>query len=397
MSVGTAFGNRSRDAGSLSLSGSLGFSQGVVELGIGHPALRRVFERTGGSCSFIVSLDDDRIAALEVEVGYGHRGFEKEVESRGWSEALPYVGRLGTGGGLAHAIGYCLAVEELSGIEVPDRAIWLRTLGCELARLFDHFLRLSTVAASASLPSAEAVADRGVEQVAVLMTNAFGAGELGSWIRFGGVSAPLCPEFAALWADARSELLGCLVAYERVGLANPSLSRRLRGVGRLSAASGHAWGVTGPALRAAGAPVDVRIDAPYLAYGSIDFEVPIAEEGDAFDRLLVVSAEIRQSLSIIDQCEGWLSELGPGAVSSRGVDDGFQVREGRLFRSTESSTGELGFGIVSDGGGLPRRIRCRAPSFFHSQALIEMLEGASLDDLLPTVASMHLVAAECDR
>jgi NADH:ubiquinone oxidoreductase subunit D len=160
--------------------------------------------------------------------------------------------------------------------------------------------------------------------------------------------------------------------------------------------------------------MDVRRDAPYLAYGSIDFDIPIGESGDCFDRLLIVVEEIRQSLRIIDQCLSLLTTLGPGnlrlalpgwcdpedlAASERAqlALDGPTIAPGEYAASIESSTGELGFFVASDGNSKPRRVRCRAASFHHAQAMPQMLRGAMLDDLLPTAAILHLVSGECDR
>jgi NADH:ubiquinone oxidoreductase subunit D len=158
----------------------------------------------------------------------------------------------------------------------------------------------------------------------------------------------------------------------------------------------------------------VRRDAPYLAYDAVDFDVAIGESGDDFDRVLVVVEEIRQALRIADQCAARLAEMGSGpwradapgwrddaALDGAARSDerlaGPAIPAGEITVATESSTGELGFLLVSDGGPLPRRVRCRAPSFFHAQAMPAMLRGGQLDDLLPTAAVLHLVSGECDR
>jgi NADH:ubiquinone oxidoreductase subunit D len=386
--------NTSRPA---SLSESLGFRETVVEVGMIHPGVRRVLSGMGGTISFIASLDDDRMTDLELEIGLGHRGFEKQVESRSWQRALPYLSRLGYGGGVLFELAYCGAVEALAGIEVPERAVWLRTLAAEFARISDHFARLAAVAAAVELPAAESVAQQGAALTAQIQARALGRGPLAGWVRLGGVASAPASDFERSWSDARVAIEAELSGFEVVGLHNPSLDRRLSGVGVLSAADCLAWSVTGPALRAAGNPMDLRRDAPYLAYGLVDFDVPIGEHGDASDRLRVVVEEIRQSLRILEQCQIRLAELDSGAIQNPSVDEEAEPGEGAVSFGLESSTGELSFFIVSDGSGLPRRIRCRAPSFFHAQALPTMLAGAPLDDLLPTVASMYILSPECDR
>ena len=393
MSVGAPSGR----GPSSSLSASLGFSETVVDVGMIHPGVRRVLSGSGGTLGFLASLDDEIMTALEIEVGLGHRGFEKEVESRPWTFATPYLSRLGYGGGILFEVAYWGAVEALAEIVPPDRAVWLRTLASELSRISDHFARLASVAIAVALPAAERAAQEGSQWTARALVAALGQGPLGGWVRFGGVASSLPDEFAALWKEARRGIEASLRSFEVVGLRNPSLDRRLRGVGILSADQCLAWSVTGPAARATGLSMDLRRDAAYLAYGSIDFDVPIGEQGDGFDRLLVVIEEIRQGLRITEQCLDRIGDLGPGRVEPEISIAEESVPAGAASFFIESATGELGFYIVSDGEGLPRRAHCRAPSFFHAQVLPTMLEGAGLDDLLPTVASMYILSPECDR
>lgn len=394
---------------SKTLSERLGFRAAVVELGHTHPAVRRVMGGVGNTLSFLVTLDDDRIEALEVEIGMGHRGFEKEVESRPWQEALPYVARLGHAAGPIAQVGYCLALERLAGLDVPVRATWLRTLVCELARITDHLARIAALATAIGASAAERAAQQGERVAMKLLAAAIGGGPLGDWALPGGVACDLPVDFAAHWSQARSALEGTLVGVDRLLLAHPMAALRLVDVAPLAAADCLALGVTGPCLRASGIALDLRRDAPQLAYGELEFDVPIGERGDDYDRLAVVVDEIRQSLRMVEQCLRRLAEggaaadgqgatlRGPIAATSLTGPTGLVVPAGEVALSIESSTGELGFFLVSDGGALPRRIRCRAPSFFHAQALPTALFHARLDDLLPTAAAFHLVSGECDR
>jgi NADH-quinone oxidoreductase subunit D len=390
--------------GAKSLSDSLGFPETVVEVGMTHPGVRHAMTAVGGTTSFLVQLDDDRITDLEVEIGLGHRGFEKEVESTSFDHALPYVSRLGHAGGVIAETAYCLAVEALIGVALPDRAIWLRTLVNEIARVTDHFARLGAVMSAIGLLDAELAAQRAELEAARLLAFAVGRGPLAGWLRIGGVASALPEGFPERWSAGRVRLLEMLARFETIAVGNPTCQRRLRDVASMSVDDCLAWGVTGPSLRASGCPMDIRRDRPYLAYGALDFDVPIGESGDDLDRMLVVLEEIRQSLGMIEQCHKLLSSLGPGVVAVEGAETagasrlpGWEVPAGESVATVESSTGELGFLIVSDGRGSPRRIRCRPPSFFHAQAMPQMLRGARLDDLLPTAALLHLVSAECDR
>jgi NADH-quinone oxidoreductase subunit D len=407
-------GVASVDGNGPTLSEALGFSGTVLEVGHTHPGVRRVLSTAGGTIAFLVALDDERITDLEVEIGLGHRGFEKEVESIPWHRALPYVARLGYVNGLMAEVAYCLAVEGLARVSLPDRAIWLRTLGSEIARVSDHFSRLTAVWAAIELRSAENLSQQAESWATRLLNALTGGGAFAGWVRLGGVAGCLPENFGEHWEVARREIEACLHRLEAAAINHPSCQKRLRDVGVLSSEDCVAWGVTGPSIRAAGTPMDVRRDAPYLAYGSIDFDIPIGESGDCFDRLLIVVEEIRQSLRIIDQCLSLLTTLGPGnlrlalpgwcdpedlAASERAqlALDGPTIAPGEYAASIESSTGELGFFVASDGNSKPRRVRCRAASFHHAQAMPQMLRGAMLDDLLPTAAILHLVSGECDR
>lgn len=379
-----------------SLSARLGFSESTLEVGFSHPAVRHVMTASGGTASFLVQLDDDRITELEVEIGFGHCGLEHTCEQGTWGEALPHVARLGFATGVIGETAYCLALESLAGIPLPDRAIWGRMLANELARVADHATRIAALARSIGLGEGALVSHR----IEVLALRALGAATGGSpadgFAVPGGVRQGLEGDLVEDWGDRRIAIDVELAALDRVVVGNPTVVRRLRDVASISADDAIAWGVTGPALRAAGAPLDLRRDRPYLAYAALDFDVPVGERGDGLDRLLVVVEEIRQSLGMIDQCHKLLASLGPGELRTPGSAD-LAPAFGEGVASVETSTGELGFLLASDGDGPPRRVRCRAPSFYNAQALPAMLVGARLDDLLPTVAGIHLLGAECDR
>jgi NADH-quinone oxidoreductase subunit D len=390
-------------AASRTLSERLGFRPAVVELGHTHPGVRRVMAAVGGTTSFLVTLDDDRIEALEVEIGLGHRGFEKEVESRPWRAALPFVARLGHAGGPIAQVGYCLALERLAGLEVAPRATWLRTLVCELARVTDHLARVAALASAIGAGAAERAAAQGELVAARLLGAAVGGSPLGEWALPGGVARDLPADFARKFGEATRGIEAALASIDRLLLEHPGVLLRLVDVAPLAAQACLAFGITGPCLRAAGVARDVRRDGPLLAYGELDFDIPVGTRGDDFDRLAVVVEEIRQSLRMSEQCLGRLVDRsvggeGEGIVNGANGDAPPLVAPaGEVALSIESSTGELGFFLVSDGSPLPRRVRCRAPSFFHAQALPAALIHARLDDLLPTAALFHLVSGECDR
>lgn len=377
---------------SATLSDRLGFRPAVIELGPSHPSVRRVLAGAGATTSFLVTLDDDRIEDLAVEIGLGHRGFEKEIESRPFAQALPYVARLGHASGPIAQVAYCLALERLAGIETPARATWIRTLVCELARATDHFARIAALAAALGASAAERAARAGEAGAMGLLTRALGGRLLDPWVRPGGVVHDLPSDFGDALAAGQRGIDEAIGDLHRLLLDQSTVAWRLCEVAPLAAADALALGITGPCLRAAGVARDLRRDEPLLAYSEIEFDVAIGSRGDDYDRLAVVVAEIGQSLRIAAACA---ERMPPGQDES--ADSLPTPPPGIAEVEVESSTGELGFLLVSDGGALPRRIRCRAPSFFHAQALPALLRHARLDDLLPTAALFHLVSGECDR
>ncbi|MEZ4334879.1 MAG: hypothetical protein R3F35_24240 [Myxococcota bacterium] len=380
------------------LSERLGIRPAIVELGHAHPAVRRVLQGAGGTLSFLVTLDDDRIEALEVEIGIGHRGFEKEVESRPWQEAPPYVARLGWAGGAIARIAYCLAVERLADLALPPSAIWHRTLVCELARVTDHLARVAALAAAIAASAAERIARSAELAAMTLLETSLGGSPFTAGALPGGMTAPLPEGFDATWQAGRGGLERALGRLSLLLLEQGSAVDRLMAVAPLGREDALAWAVTGPCLRASGVARDRRRDDPGLAYAELDFSVPIGTLGDDYDRLAVVFEEVRQSLWLVEQCVCRMRGTERGAAGAIGVGgEALVVPAGEVEVALESSTGELAFHLVSDGGPLPRRIRCRAPSFFHAQALPAVLRGARLDDLLPTVALFHVVSGECDR
>lgn len=380
------------------LSERLGIRPAVVEIGHAHPAVRRVLQGVGGTLSFLVTLDDDRIEELEVEIGLAHRGFEKEVESRPWQAAPPYVARLGWSGGAIARIAYCLALERLAGLDVSPAVVWHRTLVCELARVTDHLARIAALAAAIAASAAERIARSAELEAMTLLETSLGGSPFTAGAQPGGMTSPLPETFDSVWQAGRAELERALGSLTLLLLEQGSAVDRLAGVAPLGGEDALAWAVSGPCLRAAGVPRDRRRDQPMLAYAELDFSVPIGTLGDDYDRLAVVVEEVRQSLWLVEQCVCRASGMARGAAGANGeVGEVLVVPAGEVEVALESSTGELGFLLVSDGGPLPRRIRCRAPSFFHAQALPAVLRGARLDDLLPTVALFHVVSAECDR
>lgn len=386
----------------------------VLELGPMHPALATPI-------GLRLSLSGERIVDVEVRPGAGHRGVEKECEAGSWYQAIPYVERLNDVCGIAPSVGFCLGVERMLDVELPERGQWLRVLACELARVVEHWTRLAAVADALEAGTARFVALDARELAWARIEALCGARVTPHYPRIGGVRHDAPDGFERSLRSVVAELRIRLLDYERATLRLPIFVERLRDVAPLPAARCLAFGITGPLLRAAGVAMDLRKDAPYLTYDELDFDVPTGSVGDHFDRLLVVLEELRQSLRILEQGAERLAGLAGAPVDVddprvrwpardavfqrmegmihhfQGVIAGPRVPAGESYGATESANGELGFLLVSDGGERPVRLRCRPPSFFHAQALPELLRGAWLGDVMPTLALVHLQGGECDR
>jgi NADH-quinone oxidoreductase subunit D len=382
-----------------------------LQFGPSHPA-------THGTVKITLDLEGEQVVWSDVEVGYLHRGFEKECETGYYYQNIPYTDRLNYSSPILNNVGYCMAVEKLFSIVTPPRCNYLRVIGGELSRLADHMMCVgaSAMELAAFTPMLYLIEAR---ELMLDLTDALcGARVTTNFVRIGGVSADM-PEGFSDFARARLDKAMLLVEDSNKLLTdNPVFRRRMEGTGYLSPKDLVAWGVTGPMLRAGGVPYDIRRVHPYLAYGDLDFEVPVGEHSDNFDRYLVRMAEIHQSRSMILQC---FDKLPDGPVDANDprvrwpgksrvfnrmeelidqfklVTEGGMAPVGEVYHAVESANGELGFYIVSDGTGKPWKCRCRAPSFSNMSPLSKMITGGQLADVVPTFGMINMIGGECDR
>ena len=383
----------------------------IVNIGPSHPA-------THGTIQIVAELSGERVVRTDVHCGYLHRGFEKECESHTWHNLIPYVDRLNYCSALINDFAYCEAVEKLMGIEITPRARYLRTLLAEYSRIADHLTciaaALMELGAMTAFLYLVTIRDYIYEHLADLT----GARVTYSYGRIGGLARDL-PEG---WLKRLGEILDEMETFTgRVhGLVdrNRIFIDRMRNVGVISTADAVNWGFTGPLLRSTGAPRDLRKDTPYLAYAELDFEVPVGIKGDNYDRYYVRMREIDESAHMIRQLMEMLPQ-GPLCVDDRRctfpekslvyteieslinhfklVMDGPQVPPGEVYSAHEGANGELGFYIVSVGGGVPWKVHCRSPSFVHMGGVHRMLDGYQLADIVPTFGSVNMIGGECDR
>ncbi len=402
------------EAHSDDFEGDLHAEHQVLNMGPSHPA-------THGTVKFLIELDGENIVDLDIQVGYLHRGFEKECESGTWYQAIPYTDRLNYNSAILANTGYCLAVEKLLGIELPERCQWVRTMACEVSRLSDHLTRCGAACLEMQAMTPFLYGIEAREMTWDLQEMMCGARVTTNFVRIGGVKHDVPVDFAARCRKTIARTRELLADFDSVVTSNRIFVDRLRDTGVISKDILLKYAVTGPVLRAAGVPLDVRKDEPYLKYAEVDFDVPIGEVGDNYDRYLVCVEEMHQSLRIIEQCLDKLDAIGPAPVNVddprvrwpakgrvfnkmeeliqqfKAVTEGPLVPAGEAYTAIESANGELGFYVVSDGSAVPIKVRCRPPSFINLQPMPIMLRGSLLADLIPTFDFINMIGGECDR
>jgi NADH-quinone oxidoreductase subunit D len=386
----------------------------ILNMGPSHPA-------THGTVKFLIELDGESVVDLDVQVGYLHRGFEKECESGSWYQCIPYTDRLNYNSAILANVAFCMTVEKLLELEIPERGQWQRVLGSELSRLSDHLTRCGAACLELQAMTPFLYGIEARELTWDLMEALCGARVTSNYVRIGGLKHDLPEGFSTLCRESIVKIRGLLRDFDRVVTGNRIFIDRLRGTGALGKEELIAYGVTGPLLRAAGVAHDLRKAEPYLVYDEIDFDIPVGEVGDNYDRYLVCVEEMNQSLRIIEQCLDRLDRLGPGPVDVtdprvrwpakgrvfnhmeeliqqfKAVTEGPRVPAGEAYLPIESANGELGFYLVSDGSAVPYKVRCRPPSLINLAPMPLMLRGALLGDLIPTFDFINMIGGECDR
>jgi NADH-quinone oxidoreductase subunit D len=392
----------------------------VLNMGPSHPA-------THGVLRIVLELDGEVITKADPDVGYLHRGDEKIAENMTYTQFIPYTDRLDYLAPLANNVAYALAVEKLLGIhdKLPPRCQYIRVMCAELARISSHLLGLGAFAMDTGAVTVFLLTFTEREKIYNLAEAISGARLTTSYTRIGGVMRDL-PHG---WVDmCRQFLKEFDVA---LGEANTLLTRnriwvdRLRNLGIVSREMAIDYGLSGPNLRGSGIDYDTRKNHPYLCYKDLDFDIPVGSVGDCYDRYLVRMEEMRQSMRIIEQC---LNKL-PGGPNNEGkepvniddgkitlpskqkvlssmeelihqfmlVTEGVNCPPGEIYFGHENPKGELGFYINSRGGGVPYRLKIRAPSFINLSILGELMPGAMISDVPVILGSLDFVMGESDR
>jgi NADH-quinone oxidoreductase subunit D len=394
---------------------------------------------THGVLRLMIEMDGEHVTEARAGIGYLHTGIEKNMEYRTFVQGVTYCTRMDYLASIFQETAYCLAVEKLLGItgDIPERANILRVLMMELQRVGSHLVCLGTGGNELGATTVMTAAFTGREEVLRLFEMASGLRMNNAYIRPGGVAQDVPEGFVAAAREGLVKMLKYTREIENLSLGNPIFKMRTIGIGHLNLAGAMALGITGPILRSAGLPYDVRKSDPYCGYETYDFDVPVAEGADSYDRVVLRFEEIRQSIRIceqaldrLEQTEGqpvmvedkkiaWPAQLAIGQDGQGNslehirhimgssmealihhfklVTEGFKVPAGQVFQTVEHPRGELGVHLVSDGGTRPYRVHFRDPSFNNLQATSIMCEGGQVADVVVAVASIDPVMGGVDR
>ena len=359
----------------------------TLNLGPQHPS-------THGVLRVLLEMEGEYITKAEPVIGYGHRGHEHMAENRNYHQFLPNMGRVDYLHPLAYNQCYCMAVEKLLGITVPERAEYIRVILSEFNRLSSHLLWIGAylLDLGAFTPILYCFDDR--ENIQDLLDRITGSRLTYCFYRFGGVPLDIDDEFIAGARVFIKRLRSRYKDYNNLVTKNVIFINRAKNVGFITKEQCLKYGLTGPMVRGSGIPYDIRKSEPYSAYPDFDFEIPIGDKGDIMDRYLVRLREMEQSLRIIEQA---LNKLPNGPIMAEKVPKRVKPAEGEVYQAVETARGEFGIYIVSQGDIKPYRIKLRVPSFGNLSILPELAVDTLVADLVAILGSVDVVIPEIDR
>ncbi len=390
------------------------FERVTLNLGPSHPA-------THGTLRIVVTLDGEKIIGADAEIGYLHRCFEKMSETHTYQQVIPFTDRLNYCSAIINNVGYCMTIEKLLGIEAPPRAQYIRLMLSEFMRLSDHIICIGTNLVDMGALTNFWYLFQPREEILGLVEACCGARLLPTYTRIGGLAI----DAPANFLENAQRLVNMLPKFigdvEKLIMRNRVFLDRVMGVAPISPEDAINYGFTGPCLRACGIPYDVRKASPYLGYETYDFDIPIGEHGDVYDRYRVRLEEMFQSVRILEQALDRLGRLKGAPLNVddprvilppkhramsdmeamiyhfKQVMDGVPAPPGEAYVGIENPKGELGNYLVSDGSAKPVRWRIRPPSFINLACLPKLCEGVLLSDVIAINASVDIVMGEIDR
>jgi len=383
----------------------------AINFGPQHPAAHGVLR-------LVLEMDGEVVERADPHIGLLHRGTEKLIEYKTYTQAMPYFDRLDYVSPMAQEHAFALATEKLLGVEVPERGKWIRTMFAEITRVLNHLLNLTTYALDAGALTPVLWAHEERERLLEFHEAASGARFHANYFRPGGVNRDLpagLTDRIADWTEVFPQFIDNLA---ELLTENRIWKQRTVDIGVMTAEQALAWGWSGPNLRASGVPWDLRKAQPYDMYAHVEFDVPVARNGDCYDRYLIRMEELRKSVRIIRQC---LDKMKPGPVKvqdrkftppprremKRSMEalihhfklysEGFHVPAGATYTTVESPKGEFGVYLVADGSNRPYRCKIRPTGFAHLQAIEQLAKGHMLADAVACIGSLDLVFGEVDR
>ena len=358
----------------------------LVNMGPQHPSTHGVFR-------MVLWVDGEKVVKAEPHIGYLHRGSEKLCEGEQYHQIVTLFDRLDYISNFNNEMVFCRAVEKIMGIQVPERAEYIRVIMCELNRVASHLLFMGTFGLDAGAMTPIMFAFRGRERTQALFESVSGARMMHNYIHIGGVKEDLPDNFHQFMDTLLSDLHYDAEECDKLLTLNEVFISRTKGIGSIDAERAIDYGLTGPCLRACGVPYDVRKAEPYSIYDKFDFNIPVGQDGDSWDRYYVRVQEIYQSLGIIEQALPQIPEGPVMALGRRLV----RPPKGDVYVRGENPRGEIGVYLVSDGTDKPYRVKVRPPSFCNLSALQYLLRDAYVADAVVILGSLDIVLGEVDR
>jgi len=386
-------------------------TQMTISFGPQHPS-------THGVLRLELVLDGEMVVKAVPDIGYLHTGMEKLFEYKKWQQGIVITDRMDYLNPLGNNLAYVMAVEKLLGLEIPERALTIRVLMCELQRIASHMVWLGTHALDIGAMTVFFYCFREREKILNLIEAASGGRMTPSYFRIGGLMMDLPAGFERRVKQFTDGFLGAVDEFHTLLTGNRIFQKRTQGVGIINAENAIDWGLTGPSLRGSGVGIDIRRTNPYCDYEKYDFEIPVEQDCDVWARYMVRMREMKESHKITVQA---LSRLQPGPIKADApkvvlpdreamkthmdalihhfliVTEGFDVPAGEVYHPIEGSKGELGCYIKSHGGAKPARVHFRGPSFVNLSALPDMTEGEMVADVVAIIGSLDIVLGEIDR
>ncbi|MGK0289590.1 MAG: NADH-quinone oxidoreductase subunit D [bacterium] len=368
----------------------------ILELDPSHPTINEPI-------NLKINLEGEEVLSIEPEIGFLHRGFEKQAENATYLQVIPYTERLNYQSSIINSIGYVMAVEKLLQVEVPQQTEYERIILSEISRIIDHLTNFSYLMKQLGADTFFSWALKAREYLWEIMEICTGARLTASWPRFGNNIKPFPEGFLQKLTNRIEKTQRTLKEIRTLFIKNKLFIDQLRDVGVLSWEQAISYGFSGPLFRATGVAHDLRLfDGGYSLYHEFDFEIPIGTIGDCYDRFLIRLEEINQSISIIQQAKEKLPHSNGHSKKYHTLLDvqNFESLEppvGEVYTACEGGNGEVGFYIVSDGSEKPLKCRVRPPCFNFLAAMNEMVKGHSLADIIPIFCSLNIVSGELDR